>query len=446
MNKLKYDVVVIGGVAAGTSAAAAIKRSKPDMSVCIFQKEPYISYGGCGLPYSISGEVKSPEAVIGFTPEVFKEKKGADVFVNHEVYKVDFENKKVYVKNEDEELEVEYKNLVISTGASPIMPKFTYTGDGVFKLRNPTDARTMLDFINENKPKKGIVIGGGYIGIESAEALKKHGIDVTVIEGTDKLLRGMEEELLSVFKDMTSESLKVEFNTMVKDIIFDNGIKVITKNKNYDADIVVVAIGVKPNTEFLKETSIKMLKNGAIVVNENSQTTIKDVYSAGDCASVKNYLTKKDVYIPLGTTANKQGKVAGRNICGVNENFEGVVGSLITKYEDIEFAKTGLSLSEAVENGFDAFKVYVKSGSKAHYYSGSKKIHMTMTVEKDTGRVLGAQYVGGEVFARLNAITPLLYKNGTVDDLRNMDLAYAPPFSPVWDINLVAASLAKKKV
>ncbi|BBE30066.1 NADH oxidase [Tepiditoga spiralis] len=446
MSNLKYDVVVIGGVAAGTSAAATIKRIKSDMSVCIFQKEPYISYGGCGLPYSVSGEVKSPESVIGFTPEIFKEKKGADVFINHEVYKVNFDNKKVYVKNENDEFEVEYKNLVISTGASPIMPKFTYTGNGVFKLRNPTDARTMLDFINENNPKKGIVIGGGYIGIESAEALKKHGIDVTVIEGTDKLLRGMEDELLNAFKDMTTKSLKVEFNTMVEDITFDNGIKVITKNKNYDADIVVVAIGVRPNTGFLKGTDLEMLKNGAIVVNEKSQTNIKDVYSAGDCASVKNYITKKDVYIPLGTTANKQGRVAGKNICDVKESFEGVVGSLITKYEDVEFAKTGFSLSEALESGFDAIKVYVKSGSKAHYYSGSKKIHMTMTVEKSTGRILGAQYVGGEVFARLNAITPLLYKNGTVDDLRNMDLAYAPPFSPVWDINLVAANLAKKKI
>lgn len=445
----KYDVVIIGGVAAGTSAAASAKRINKDLKIAIFQKEPYISYGGCGLPYVISGDVKSPESVIALTPEIFKEKKGADVFVNNEVYDIDFENKIVYIKNEAGEKEVKYDKLVISTGASPVIPHFTAWGeDGIFKLRNPDDAKNILNYINSHNPKKAIVIGGGFIGIETAEALKTHNIDITIIEGTDHLLGNIEPEIHEEFVNALQEKgVTLVFNTFAKDIIKDNGsFKVITDNEEYTTDMVIVAIGVKPNTEFLKDKGLNMAKNGAVIVNEKMETNINDVYSAGDCATVNHYITKENVYIPLGTTANKQGRIAGKNIAGGNDSFIGVVGSLITKFEDIEYAKTGLTLKEAINKGFNADSVYIKSGSRAHYYRGSKKIIMKLVFEKESGRILGAQFIGGEIHPRLNVITSLIYNNGTVEMLRNMDLAYSPPFSPVWDIDLVAATQAIKKL
>ncbi|AEX86135.1 hypothetical protein XO10_08625 [Marinitoga sp. 1135] len=449
MVKQEYDVVIIGGVAAGTSAAASAKRGNKDLKIAIFQKEPYISYGGCGLPYVISGDVKSPEAVIALTPETFKEKKGADVFVNHEVYEVDFSNKILYVKSGDEEKEVSYKKLVISTGASPIIPDFKAWGEeGIFKLRNPDDAASILKFINEKSPETAIVIGGGFIGVETAEALKSHGIEITIIEGMDHLLGSIEPEIHEEFKTaIESKGVKLVFNTFAKDIIKENGkFKVLTDENTYEADMVIVSIGVRPNTAFLQGKGLEMAKNGAIIVNNKMETNIKDVYSAGDCATVNHFITNENVYIPLGTTANKQGRIAGKNISGGNDSFIGVVGSLITKFEDIEYAKTGLTLKEALEKGFDAEAVVIKSGSKAHYYKGSKKILMKLVFEKKTGRILGAQFVGGEIHPRLNAITSLIYNNGTVDMLRNMDLAYSPPFSPVWDIDLVAATQAMKKI
>ncbi|WP_175419735.1 FAD-dependent oxidoreductase [Marinitoga sp. 1154] len=449
MKKMEYDVVILGGVAAGTSAAATAKRINKNLKIAIFQKEPYISYGGCGLPYVISGDVESAESVIALTPEKFKEKKGADVFVEHEAYNIDFSNKVVYIKSQNDEKIVSYNKLVVSTGASPIIPSFdTWGENGIFKLRNPDDARNILNFIHKNNPKKAIIIGGGFIGIETAEALKKHNIDITIIEGTDHILGEIEPEIHEEFMNsLKDKGITFVLNTFAENIIKENGIfKVITKDSVYAADMIIVSIGVKPNTAFLKESGLIMAKNGAIIVNEKMETNIKDVYAAGDCATVNHFITKENVYIPLGTTANKQGRIAGKNIAGGNDSFIGVVGSLITKFEDIEYAKTGLTLKKAKEKGYDAEAVFIKSGSKAHYYKGSKKLKIKLVFEKKTGKILGAQFVGGETHPRLNTITSLLYTNGTVDMLRNMDLAYSPPFSPVWDIDLVAATQAIKKI
>lgn len=449
MMEMEYDVVILGGVAAGTSAAASAKRMNKDLKIAIFQKEPYISYGGCGLPYVISGDVAAPESVIALTPETFKEKKGADVFVKHEAYEIDFANKIVYIKSDDGEKKVLYNKLVISTGASPVIPPFKAWGEeGIFKLRNPDDAKNILNFIDKNKPRKAIIIGGGFIGIETAEALKKHNIDITIIEGMDHVLGNIESEIHEEFiNGIKEKGVKIIFNTFVKDIIKGNDeFNVITENESYTADMVIVSIGVRPNTQFLKDKGLNMAKNGAIIVNEKMETSIKDVYAAGDCATVNHFITKENVYIPLGTTANKQGRIAGKNLAGGNDSFIGVVGSLITKFEDIEYAKTGLTLQEARDKGFDAEAVFIKSGSRAHYYKGSKKLKIKLVFERKTGRILGAQFVGGEIHPRLNTITSLLYTNGTVDQLRNMDLAYSPPFSPVWDIDLVAATQAVKKI
>lgn len=453
MIKKSHDLVILGGVAAGTSAAAAAVRENKEKDVVIYQKEPFISYGGCGLPYVITGDVENADDVIAFSPEKFEEKKGAKVYTEHEAYKIDFENKLIYIKNlkeEKEEIEVSYDKLVISTGASPIMPAFdAINEDGVFKMRNPKDDKDILNFIEKKSPKKAVVIGGGFIGVETTEGLLERGLDVDLIEGLGSLMGDMEPELhVDLLEKMKEEKVRVHLNNMVKNIVKkEEGFEVQTDEKTIKTDMVIVAIGVKPNTQFLKDTKINMLKNGAITVNEKSETNIKDVYAAGDCASVKHLITKEDTYFPLGTTANKQGKIAGKNAFSKEkEEFKGIIGSFITKFKNLEYTRTGLTVKVAKEKGFDADAVVIKSKSRAGYFKGSGAIKMKMIFDKKTGKILGAHYIGKEVHARVNTMVSLIHKNSTVFDLLNMDLPYAPPFSPVWDINLIAASQAIKKI
>ncbi|TGG87835.1 FAD-dependent oxidoreductase [Geotoga petraea] len=450
MLKRSHDLVILGGVAAGTSAAAAAIRENKEKDVVIYQKEPFISYGGCGLPYAITGDVKNVDDVIAFSPEEFEKKKGAKVYTEHEAYDVDFDNKLVYIRNSKEEIEVSYDKLVISTGASPIIPGFDAIGnDGVFKMRNPNDDKAILNFIEKKSPKKAVIIGGGFIGVETAEGLLERGLQVDLIEGLDSLMGDIEPELHEdLLAKMEEEKVKVHLNNMVKNIVKkEDGFEVQTNNKSINTDMVIVAIGVRPNTQFLKDSGISMLKNGAIIINEKSETNIKDVYSAGDCASVKHLITGEDTYFPLGTTANKQGKIAGKNVFSTEKDeFKGIIGSFITKFKDLEYTRTGLTLKAAKEKGFDVDSVVIKSISRAGYYTGGGRIKMKMVFDKKTGRILGAHYIGKEVHARVNTMVSLIYKNSTVFDLLNMDLPYAPPFSPVWDINLIAASQAIKKI
>ena len=450
MIKRSHDLVILGGVAAGTSAAAAAIREDKEKDVAIYQKEPFISYGGCGLPYAITGDVENVDDVIAFSPEKFEEKKGAKVYTEHEAYDVDFDKKVVYIKNSNENIEVSYDKLVISTGASPIMPNFdAIKEDGVFKMRNPDDDKSILNYIDKKSPKKAVVIGGGFIGIETTEGLLERGLNVDLIEGLGSLMGDMEPELHEdLLEKMKEEKVNVHLKNMVKNIIKkEDDFEVQTDNKIIKTEMVIVAIGVKPNTQFLKTSGINMLKNGAIIINEKSETNIKDVYSAGDCATVKHLITGEDTYFPLGTTANKQGKIAGKNVFSKHsDEFKGIIGSFITKFKDLEYTRTGLTYDAAIEKGFKADFVVIKSRSRAGYYSGGGKIKMKLIFEKKSGRILGAHYIGKEVHSRVNTMVSLIYKNATIYDLLNMDLPYAPPFSPVWDINLIAASQAIKKI
>jgi len=442
---MKYDLVVIGGVAAGTSAAAAAKRADKNLSIWIFQKEPYISYGGCGLPYTISGKVKSPESVIGFSPEEFSEKKGADVYTGFEAESIDFKNKTVKFLNGKE---VHYGKLMIATGASPVIPDFSAKDEkGFFKLRNPDDATEIINYIESEKVKNAVIIGAGYIGLETAENLSEKNINLTVIEAGNNVFGCSDGIINKILKDyIKNDGVNLLTETFVKNVYKkDSKFSVQTDKESIETDMVIVAVGVKPNTDFIKDENLKKLNNGAIIVNDFSETSVSDVYSGGDCATVKNIITGKNVYYPLGTNANKQGKTAGRNIAGIKEAFPGILGSMITKYKNTEYGKTGLDIVQAQAEGFDAAEVYIKAGSKAGYYSGNAEIHMKLIFEK-SGRIIGAVYCGQNILQRLNAVTALIKMNGTVYDLENMDFAYAPPFSPVWDINLLAAANAVKMI
>ena len=445
--KVKVDILIIGGVAAGTSAGAAAKRRDNSLDILLVQKEKYISYGGCGLPYYVEGIIDTIDKVMEFTPEKFKEKKGVDVMSLHEVYKVDFDRKVAKIRSLEsgEKFEVEYGKLIISTGASAIVPKIEgVEDDRIFTIRNPEDAMKIRSFIEEKKPERAVIVGGGYIGVEMAEAIASHGVKVTIVEALGNLLTNAEPEINEVILEgLKKNGVEVLLNTTVQKLIPEERVKVVTTNGEIDADFVLMAVGVKPNTEiFNLEKGIK----GAIKVDSLGKTSAQDVYAAGDCATAKHIITGKDVYIPLGTTANKQGRVAGRVAAGGIDRFAGVVGASVTKIFDVEFARAGLTKNEAIKEGFDAEAIYIKSRSRAGYYPGAGPVHIKLVFDKKTGRILGAQVAGKEVHRRLDVIVAAIYGRLTVMDLGYMDLSYAPPFSPVWDPILIAGNVARRKI
>ena len=445
MRMLDYDVVIIGGVAAGTSAGAAMKRLDPSLNVLLIQKERYISYGGCGIPYYIAGIVERAEDLVHFTPQQFREKRGVHVMEQSEVYTVDFEKKKVGVilPNRVERFSIGWKKLVIATGASPIVPKIEGIEDKRIKtLRTLEDAYRLRRFIENEKPESVAIVGGGYVGLEMAEAFSMRGMKVHIIEMLDRLA-GSEEEMNEVIvEELRSKGVEVHLETKVEKFIPEEEIEVVTDKGSLKVDFVLMAVGVKPNTElFDVEKGIK----GAIKVDNFGRTSVEDVYAAGDCATVRHVVTGEDVYIPMGTTANKQGRVVGRVIGGGRDEFKGVVGSAITKIFDLEFGKTGLTLDQAKEK-FDADAVYIKSKSRAGYYPGSSDVHLKLVFEKGTGRILGAQIAGKEIHKRLNVLSTAIHAGMSIFELSYLDLAYAPPFSPVWDPVLIAAHVARKRV
>ncbi len=443
---MKYDLLIIGGVAAGTSAGAAAKRQDRTLDVLIVQKERFISYGGCGLPYYIEGVVDDINSVIEFTPEKFREKKGVEVMTEHEVFEVDFEKKLVHVISlkTGDKFSIEWKKLIVSTGASAIVPpKFDSSDPRIFTIRNPEDAMRIREFLESRKPREALIIGGGYIGLEMSESISAHGVRVHIVEMLDRLA-GAEPEINEVLKEeLISKGVNVLLSTEVKDIEPGERIKVITSSGDIEVDMVLIAIGVKPNTDiFTLEKGVK----GAIKVDAQGRTNVPDVFAAGDCATVKNLITGEDVYIPMGTTANKQGRVAGRVAAGGLDRFEGVLGSAITKVFNLEYGRTGLTESEARSKGFDAKSVYIKALSKAGYYPGTSPVHIKLVFDRRTGRILGAQMIGGGIHRRIDVLAVAIRSGISVVDLGYMDLAYAPPFSPVWDPVLISGNVARREL
>jgi len=443
---MKYDVLIIGGVAAGTSVGASAKRLDSSLRILLIQKERYISYGGCGLPYYVQGVIKNINDLIEFTPHRFREEKGVEVLTEHEVFDVNFEKKIVKARNTNNRKvkEFEYEKLVITTGASPILPNLEgIKNNRIFTIRTPDDALKIRKFLKEKNPKSVVIVGGGYIGVEMSETFREHGLRVYIIEMLDHLLGNAEPEINKIIVDsLEKNGVKVLLKTRVEKFISTERIKVVTNSGDIETDMVLIAVGVKPNTEIFN--GIRKGIKGAIEVDEMGKTSIKDVFSAGDCATVNHFIIKKKVYIPMGTTANKQGRIVGKNVAGGEEKFIGVLGSSITKIFNIEFGRTGITEEEAKMFGYDPGSVYIKALSKAKYYPKAKPIHIKLFFDKKTGKILGAQMVGNDIHKRLNTIVSAIYGNLTIEELGYIDLAYAPPFSPVWDPVLISGNAAKK--
>lgn len=442
-------LVVIGGVAAGMSAAAKARRTNKDLDIVVYEKSGFVSYGSCGFPYFIKGDIPRIEDVIVRTPEQFA-KQGIRALVHHEVIAIDTEAHTVRVRNLDtgEEFTDHWDKLILTTGGTAARPPIPGLElQGIFTLRTPEDAIAVRRWIDEAQPRRGVVVGGGYIGLEMAEALAAHGIQVTLLEMLPQVMPNMDADMAAhVQEELERQGVNLQLEHPVEAFEGNGRVReVLAGGERFPADIVIFSVGVKPNVTLAKQAGIVLGPTGAVAVDDHMRTNVPNVWAAGDVAEVHHLVTGKPAYIPLGTTANKQGRVAGTNAAGGDAAFGGVVGTAVVKVFDLHAARTGLSEREAREEGFDVAIVTIKSSSKAHYMPHPSPIHVKLVFEKGSHRLLGGQIVGREgVAKRIDIIATALHAGWTTYDLAKLDLAYAPPFSPVWDPILVAANVASR--
>jgi NADPH-dependent 2,4-dienoyl-CoA reductase/sulfur reductase-like enzyme len=439
-----YDFVAIGGVAAGMSAASQARRIKKDISIAVFEKYNYVSYGACGMPYLIDDLVTDENKLIAIDKNKFINERNIQIFTDSSVEKVSFDKKQVEVKHKDHSDIYTYDKLVIATGAIAVTPPIKgLNKPNVFMLRSLNHGLAIKNYIRTNKPAKGVIIGGGAIGLEMAETLRTLGIETIILEKMDDIALTFDQEIRDIVKkELSTNNVAVKTKVNIKEIIEENNkLAIELDNESIKTNFIIVSAGIRPNTDFLKGTNLKMTDRGVIIVNERSETNIPDVYSAGDCATVKHFILNEDVYIPLGTTSNKQGRVAGLQAAGVrSEVFKGVIGSQLIKVFELELGKTGLSEAEAKKSGINAKSSGIEGRSRAGYYPGAKSIFVKLTINTDTRELIGCQIAGTDGAAlRTNTAAAAIAARMKIEEFAYLDLGYAPPFSPVWDPLLSAA-------
>lgn len=442
-------VIIIGGVAAGMSAAAKFKRLSPKDDVVVYEKGDIVSFGACGLPYYVGGFFEDSREMIARTPEQFRES-GVEIHTKHEVTDVDFSSKKIKVKNlaTDEILEESYDKLMIASGARAIIPPIKNIDlENVVTLKSMDDGNKLRELMANDEYKKVAIIGAGFIGLEAVEAAKHRGKEVTVIQLQDRVLQEVfDKDITDLLEEELRESgVNLLLSETVVELIGDGKVsKVKTDKREIDADIVILATGVKPNTDFLKADEIKMLRNGAIVVDSYGRTSVEDVYSAGDCATINNLITGKEAYVPLATGANKLGRIVGENLAGQNNSFQGSMSSSCIKVMNMEAARTGLSEKEVKELGFDYKTKFITDMNQTSYYPGRERIYVKLIYDAHTKVILGGQVAGyKDAVQRCNVLAACIYAKMTTDQLGMLDLCYSPPFSRTWDVLNVAGNVSK---
>jgi CoA-dependent NAD(P)H sulfur oxidoreductase len=447
MNKKHYDFLIIGGDAAGLSAAVQIRSADTKSSIGILEKGEIISYGSCGLPYAIQGIIPDFDDLIHFTPKSFSAQYHIDVMVLTEAVSVDFKEKTVTTVQTGESQEknyLTYNKLLIATGAAPVkLSQLDYRSGLIFSLKSVTDGRMIRKFTDESNPCNIIIIGSGYIGLEMADVMITSGKKVTILDMEKEPLSRMPGQVRETVKKKFTDN-KIEFfgETEILSSRKDekiNQIILITNRGEFRADMVIAATGIKPVTEFLDSTELKM-NRGAIEVDQRGLTSIPDVFAAGDCAMVYHKLLDKNVYMPLGSTANKQGRIAGQNMAGITISFPGIIGTQVFKFFDIAIAKTGLSEEEAKSAGMPAVTVSADRPSKAGYYPGAVKISVTLTIHQETGVILGGLYIGPvDSAVMIDTAGVMAQSKMQASEIAYFDSAYAPPVAPVWNALISAA-------
>lgn len=428
-------IIVIGAVAAGTSAAAKARRNSEDAQIVIYEKDSFISYSGCGMPYYIGGEVESADELTPRDPAFFKSKYNVDIFTLHEVLAISPDEKSVTVKNltTGEVFTDHYEKLVIATGARATIPPIKGAdGQHVFTLRNISDMNRIKAFIDMNHPRSAAIIGTGFIGLEVCENLKGLGMEVTLLEKLPQVTPGLDGDIAVYVQDHIEKNAVTVLTGVSIAEITESSV-VLSDGKEIKADMVLVSTGVRPNTELAVAAGIELGVAGAIRVNTKMQTSLPDIYACGDCTEQYHVVTGKPVYRPLGSTANKTGRITGDSMTGGNLEFRGILGTGIFKIFDMTVAQTGLSEREARELGYDVAVCHNIKPSKPEYMHG-KEMVIKGIADKATGRLLGAQIVGPEgVDKRIDVFVTAITFKAKVDDLFHLDLAYAPPFSTTKD-------------
>lgn len=434
-------LVIIGGDAAGMSAASKVRREQPDREIIVFEKSQYTSYSACGIPYYISETVKTVDELIVRKPETFRNKYNIDVRTQNLVLEVDTDNKRIKVQDKvkQEEFWQYYGQLLIATGGKAYCPADIkgYDAENIFGISTLKSGINLEKYIEDVAPKTAVIIGGGYIGLEMAEALLIRGLKVCLINRGKQVMNTLDPDMGEIVSD-AMRKLGVTLHLGEELVSFDvegNCIKAVVTNKqSIPADIVVLGMGTSPNTAFLKGSKIELGVKGAIKVNAHMQTNIPDVWAAGDCTETLHLVSKQHVYIAMGTLANKTGVVAGSNIAGENLLFPGGVGTAVCKVCSYEIGRTGLQEKELKKLGIDYVTGIIASKTRAHYYPNSKDITVKLLAEKNSGRLLGGQIIGEEGAAkRIDVLATALTHNLTLQNIIDLDLSYAPPFSPVWD-------------
>jgi NADPH-dependent 2,4-dienoyl-CoA reductase/sulfur reductase-like enzyme/rhodanese-related sulfurtransferase len=445
-------LLVIGGVAAGPKAAAKARRFDPEMEIVIYQEEEEISYAGCGLPYYISGVVKERGELISRTPGKFAQD-GIRVQRRRRIENIDIGNHTVSGRNLDsgEVFTDHFDRLVLATGAYPIRPKIEGMDlSNIFYLRSIFDADAIFQQMKSQAIKNVVIAGGGYIGLEVAESLVHLGKNVTIVELAPQILTLFDEDFASILRQyLEKNGVQIYTSEGIKSLRGKEGkvTHVQTVVREIEADGVLMGLGIRPKVELARESGLRIGETGAIWVNERMETSIEGIYAAGDCAETTHLITGKRVWIPLGSTANKQGRVVGVNVCGGNSTFLGVMGTTIFKAFDFNVAKTGLSMREAEKEGFHPIQAIVRGYDRAHYYPEGKESALKVIADKETGRVIGGQAVGeGPSDKFIDILAIALHGKLTCRELANVDLAYSPPFSPVLSPIIVAANVLMNKL
>jgi NADPH-dependent 2,4-dienoyl-CoA reductase/sulfur reductase-like enzyme len=431
-------LVVVGGVAAGLSAAARARRIDPRLEIVVLEKGPVISYGACGLPYFVEGRVREARQLIGYTPEYFRRERNIEVRTGARVTSISHSRREVALESG---ARLRYEHLVIATGARCDTSGFPGAGQPhVFTLQTLDDAGRMRRFLREKRPRSAVVIGAGYIGLEAADALRRNGLRVTVLERSAHVL-GRDDAAFTEAVRRQLEAHRVELRCGVEareigpDRVADIG-----------CDMVVIAVGFKPNVELASEAGVETGRTGAIRTDDRMETNLNGVFAAGDCAEATHVVTGRPVYIPLGTTANKTGRIAGANAAGKRERFGGVAGTSIVGVFGMGFAVTGLSAAQARTEGFSPVSARIEANSRPGYYD-PRKTTVELIADRSTGRLLGGSVIGEDGAAgRINVIAAALHARLRVEDFEQLDLAYSPPFAPVWDPLLIAAQQLVKEL
>lgn len=442
--------VIIGGDAAGMSAAMTIVRTDKNADIWAFEKGDTFSYAQCGLPYYIGGLVPDSDDLVARTEEQFNEKYGINAHALHEVTAIDPNQKIVTVKDlsSDKVTEHRYDKLLIGTGATPFKPEWAMGHEnGVFFLKTMQDAKKIKAYMDGNQIKKAVIVGAGYIGLEMTEALVEQNIDVTVIQKGKHVGGGLDPDMTTHIEDYLHQKINLRMNEEVQKIEESGSQFILSTDKDtYHADIIIVAIGVKPNSQIAEKAGIKLHDKGAIIVNPKMETNVNGIFAAGDCAVQYHRLKGKNDYIPLGTHANKQGKIAGANMAGEDLEFAGVIGTAIFKILELDVARTGLNEQEAQREGISCKSVQISANNHASYYPGAKKMHVKL-VFKENGQLLGGQFIGrGGIDKQVDVLATALHYELTVPKLLELDLSYAPPYSSTWSPLQQAARVALKKL